>query len=222
MLPVLLQSLALASVGIISPGSITVVILLLMSDRGWHTGLSYVLGYLSMYSLIGVGVLTLGVRFAENSSNEQSLTTSIVLCVLGVLLLAVTVRNWRKPATVSNEPSRFIKLLDSITPVKAFALASAVAVINFKNLAIFLSALSVLLLSDLGLSTNLFLLIPVVLVFCTSVIVPVIIYVALPGRANVYLTHIKQAIDTYRRPLGLAVTLILGSLFLFRGISGLL
>lgn len=222
MLTVLLQSLALASVGIISPGSITIVILLLMSSRGWHNGLAYMFGYVSMYSLIGVLVLVLGVqRSADNAPSEQTLTTSIFLIALGLLLLALTIRNWRKPAAEkSDQPSRFSKIIDSITPLKAFGFAATIAVINLKNLAIFLSAVSVLLLSNLLLPTKLTILVPLVLTFCTSVIAPVIIYVAFPKRANEYLTRIKQTIDNYSRPLGLVMPLILGILLLYRGIFG--
>lgn len=223
MVTTLIQSLAIASVGIFSPGSITIVILLLMSDRGWRNGLGYMAGYISMYAAIGVGVLLLGVSSAENTSSEQSLTTSVVFICLGLLLFAISFRNWRKPAANNNEqPSRFSKIIDSITPARAFAFAATIAVINAKNLAIYLSAVSVLLLSSLLLTTKLAILVPLVLTFCLSVIVPVVIYVAFPDRANDYLTRIKQTIDRYSRPIGLIMPLILGMLLLYRGISGLL
>lgn len=223
MITVLVQSLALASVGIISPGSITLVILLLMSDRGWHNGLAYMAGYIGMYTAIGVAVLIVGVNAVERGSSEPSQTTSIVLILLGLLLFALTLRNWRKGVDENGrKPSRFSKIIDSITPLKAFAFAATIAVINVKNLAIFLSAVSVLLLSNLLLATKLAILVPLVLVFCLSVIIPVVIYVAFPNRANDYLTRIKQTIDRYSRPLGLIVPLILGTLLLYRGLSGLL
>lgn len=223
MFTTLIQSLALASVGIISPGSITIVILLLMSGKSWHNGLGYALGYVSMYSLIGVGVLVLGVSVVDNNTDsEQSLVATIAFIVLGLLLYALSLRNWRKPsAEKSNQPSRFSKIIDGITPLKAFAFGATVSVVNVKNLAIFLSAISVLLLSNLLLSTKLIILIPLVLIFCTSVIFPIVIYLAFPARSNDYLTHIKQTIEHYSRPLGLVVPLILGTLLLYRGISGL-
>ncbi len=223
MVTTLIQSLALASVGIISPGSITIVILLLMSDRGWRNGLGYMAGYISMYTAIGVAVLVLGVNLAENASSEQSVTASVVLICLGLLLFAITFRNWRKPPINNGEqPSRFSKIIDSITPVRAFVFAATIAVINAKNLGIFLSAVSVLLLSSLLLTTKLAILVPLVLIFCLSVIVPVVIYVAVPTRANDYLTRIKQTIDRYSRPLGLIMPLILGAFLLYRGVTGLL
>lgn len=224
---VLLQALALASVAWLSPGSITLVILLLMSDgdgrRGWINGGAFALGYLVMYSLIGVGVLVWGVNSAKNTPSEPGATTSYFLIGLGIALLAFAFRNWRKKpdATQQGQPSRFTKLVDGITPLKAFGLAVFAATVNFKNLAIFLSAVSVLLLSDLLLITKLTLLIPLVIVFCTSVLVPIGIYLLFPDRASDYLTRIKETISRHSRALGIALMLILGSLFLYRGISAL-
>ncbi|MCA9996192.1 MAG: GAP family protein [Anaerolineales bacterium] len=224
MISVFLQSLALASVGLIAPGSITLVILLLMSDHGWRNGVAFASGYIVMYSLIGAVMLLLGGNWAANGPTEQSLTTSFILLGLGIVLLAVSIRNWRKQPSVpqKEEPSRFAKLVDSITPLKAFGLAVIVSVVNVKNLTIFLSAVSVLLLSDLLLATQLTMLVPLVLLFCTSVITPVAIYLFFPDRASDYLNRIKDTISRYSRPLGITVTLILGCLFLYRGISGLL
>lgn len=222
MTPVFLQALAVASIGLIAPGSITIVILLLMSDRGWHNGLAFALGYIVMYSLIGVGVLVLGVSAAASSPTEPSVTTAYILIGLAVLLFAVAIRSWRhNPEPATDEPSRFAKLVDGITPLKSFALAATISVVNVKNLTIFLSAVSVVLLSELLLATKLAMLAPLVLVFCTSVITPVAIYLLFPHRAGDYLNRIKDTISRYSRPLGIAVTLILATLFLYRGISGL-
>ena len=149
MLPVLIQALVLASAGLLSVGSITLVILLLLSDRGWRNGLGYALGYASAYTLIGVSAVVLGYRSIGNKAEEPSLFLPIVLMVLGTLLLWLGLRNWRKPASEIKEEPRFFSIVDKITPPKAFGFGAMVSVVNFKNLALFLTALSVVILSDL-------------------------------------------------------------------------
>ncbi len=99
MLPVLIQALVLASAGLLSVGSITLVILLLLSDQGWRNGLGYALGYTSAYTLIGISVVVLGYRTAENNTGEPELFSPILLMVLGTLLLWLALRNWRKPVS---------------------------------------------------------------------------------------------------------------------------
>ena len=219
MLTVLLQSIALASVGLFSPGSITIVILLLMSDRGWRNGLGYALGYISMYTLIGIAAISFGVGAAPDSS-EPSASGSVGVMVLGTLLLALALRSWRRPAAPNS--SRFSTILNRITPFRAFGFGAAIAVINVKNLAIFLSALSILLVSELPVPTKLLILIPVLFTFCLSVIVPVAIYLALPAQANHYLENIRVTIERYSRPIGIWLPTIVGCLLILRGLRGLL
>lgn len=222
MMTVFVQSLALASVGIISPGSITIVILLLMSGKGWRNGMGYALGYIGMYSAIGVTAIVLGLGSAENINNEQSLTTSIVLLVLGTLLLLIGLRSWHTPPTEKREETRFSTILNTVTLPRSFGLGAVVAILNVKNLAIFLTSLSILLASTLPIPTQLLMFIPLILIFCISVIAPVLIYIAFPARADEYLTRIKQTIDRYSRPIGIVIPILIGILLLSRGIRGLL
>ena len=75
---VLIQSLLLASGGMLSIGSITIVILLLISDQGWRNGLAYTLGYVSGYTIIGVSFVWLGYSVVENRSGEPGYFSSIL------------------------------------------------------------------------------------------------------------------------------------------------
>ncbi len=222
MLPVLIQSLLLASAGLLSVGSITLVILLLISDRGWRNGLGYALGYFSAYTVIGVSVVILGYRAAENSNGEPSLFLPIMLLVLGTLLLWLALRNWRKPASENQEEPRFFSIVDKITPPKAFGFGAMVSVINFKNLALFLTAVSVVILSDLSIAEKIVITLLVVLVFCLSVIIPVVIYISFPRRAKDLLNSIRQFLNRHSRPIGIWAPFVFGLLFLIKGITELL
>lgn len=227
MFNVLIQSLALASGGIVSVGSITIVILLLISDKGWRNGLAYMIGYVSAYTLIGLSVIVLSSNYSassENTTGESGITASVLFVIMGCLLLWLTIHNWRKkPSTEDDQkPPRFFAILDQITPPRALLFGAAISVINFKNLAIFMSAISVLLLSDLLLPTKLGIVLLIVLVFCTSVIIPVVIYLAFPTTAYERLNWIKLKLETYSRPIGIWMPLIFGLIFLIRGITGLI
>lgn len=222
MLTVLLQSLVLASAGLLSVGSITIIILLLMSKQGLRNGLAYLLGYVGGYMLIGVSVILVGYRVTENGSGESGNFMPTLFVILGTLLLFLALRNWRKSPSTNNENPRLLLLIDKITPLKAFALGAAVTVINFKNLALFLTAVSIPLLSDLPLSSKIIIALLNALVFCTAIIVPVLVYILFPKRANQFLTWIKQAIETHSHTIGIWLPFIFGLLFLIRGISGLL
>ena len=227
MFTTLLQSLILASGGILSIGSITIVILLLISDRGWRNGLAYMSGYVTAYALIGLSAILIGVDRAsdistDSNSESRISTASILLIILGLLLLWMAFRNWRKPPEANPKPPRIFSILDTITPLKALAFGAAVTVINFKNLAIFLSAISIVLVSDLQLPEKIAIVLLDVLIFCASVIIPVLIYLSFPERANERLNRLKQTLEAYSRPIGIWVPLIFGFIFVTRGVSSLL
>ncbi len=222
MLPVLVQALVLASTGLLSVGSITLVILLLISDRGWHNGLAYTLGYTSAYTVIGVIAVFVGYSAAENNPRERSIILPILLMVLGSLLLWISLRNWRKPVSKNKKEPRFFSIVDKITPPKAFAFGAMVTVLNFKNLALYLSALSVVIVSSLSLSDKIIITLLVALVFCLAVIIPVLIYLAFPRRAKDLLSGIKQSLEKHSRPIGIWAPLVFGLLFFMRGLASLL
>jgi len=222
MLPVLIEALILASAGLLSVGSITLVILLLISDRGWHNGLGYALGYTSAYTVIGVSVVVLGFRATGNESREPSLFLPILLLVLGTLLLWLAFRNWRKPVSDEQKEPRFFSIVDKITPLKAFGFGAMISVINFKNLALFFTALSVVIVSDLILTEKIFITLLVVLVFCLSVIIPVVIYLAFPKRAKELLSGIRQFLNRNSHSIGIWAPFVFGLLFLIKGITDLL
>ena len=226
MLTVFFQALAVAALGILSPGAITVVTLLLTSNRGWQNGVSFLAGYMLMYTLVGSAVLIFGITSIDPNFSVENLPTPspAILISLGTAFLLGAVWNWRKePAEDQGKAhSRFIALVDKATPAQSFAFATAIAMFNLKNLTIFLSSVSILLLSKLFLVTKLAMLIPLVLVFSIAIIIPIGIFFAFPEQANERLTTLKNKIDQYNRPLGIAFSAILGVVLFSRGVFGLL
>ncbi len=222
LLSVVVQSLILASGGILSVGSITIVILLLISEGGRRSGLAYAAGYVGGYTVIGVATIFFGTAALESRSGGGGSALSAALAALGLLLLWIALRNWRRPPADEDQSPRFFALLDRITPPRAFGFGALVTVVNFKNLAIFLSAVSVALTSELPLLSRIAVALLVVIVFCTSVIVPVTISLVFPDQADRRLSRIKGALETHRRQIGIWVPLVFGLLFLTRGILGLL
>lgn len=221
MFPILIQTLLLASAGILSFGSITLVILLLISDRGWVNGLAYALGYTCAYTAIGVAAVLLGYRSSGGASGEPGIVFPLILLLLGLLLLWMGWRNQRKAPDEDTGTSRFFAVVDSITPIRALGFGAAVTVINFKNLALFLTALSVVILSPLPLTERLTVALLAALVFSLSVLIPVLIYLALPRRANALLNAFKAALERHSRAIGIYAPLIFGLIFLLKGISDL-
>ena len=225
MIAVMLESIALASGGLVSIGSVTIVILLLISGNDFRNGLGYMLGYVGAYTVIGISAVVLSYNYTDTTqtaSQSPGIISSFLFSVIGFLLLWLAIRNWRKAPSNDNKPPRLFAILDTVTPIRAFAFGAAISVINVKNLAIFMSAVSVLLLSDLLLPSKILIVLLDVLVFCTSVIVPVGIYLAFPESAYARLNWIKETLESHSRPISIWIPLIFSLVFLFQGIRGLL
>lgn len=221
MLSVLLEAIVLASGGILSVGSITIMILFLLSERGTRVGVGYAAGYTLSYSLIGVAVVMLGYRASLQGNTEPNNYLPILFIFLGLLLLYLAFRNWRKGAQDNAAPPRIFQFIDQFTTLKSFGFGLAIGVINFKNLAFFLSGISVILVSRLLIAQKITVTLLMVLTFCASVIVPLLIAVIFPQQAEEKLGWIKETIDTHRYQIGVWLPLVFGVLFFLRGIKSL-
>jgi len=221
LLSVLMQALVLASTGLLSLGSMTIVILLLISEQAWRNGLGYALGYACAYTLIGSTAVLLGYR-AGSVPGSGARFLPILMMVLGVVLLYLALRNGRRPPSGEQEPPRFFSTLDQITPLQAFGFGAVVSVFNVKNLALFMTAISVVVLSDIVLAEKMLITLLVVLVFCSSVLIPVLITLTCPGRAKDVLASIKEAVSRHRRAIGIWAPAVFGLLFLIKGITDIL
>jgi len=219
---VVIESLLLASSGLLSFGSITIVILLLTSDRGWTNGLGYTLGYYTSYTIIGILVVLLGYQSSTNVQSGSSNILPVILLFLSGLLFFIAFRSWRKPPTTEKKENRFFAIVNGIRPIKAFGFGALVTVINFKNLALFLAAQSVVVLSDLSLMEKLLASVLVAMVFSLSVIIPVILYIIFPNSGKELLSGLKDTIDQHSRIISIWVPILFGLIFALKGVNDLL
>lgn len=222
MFPILIQALLLASAGILSFGAITLTILLLISDRGWLNGLAFALGYFGGYAALGVAAVLLGYRNAGSSDGGPGVIFPTLLLLLGGLLLWMGWRNSRKPPVENPQPPRFFAMVDSITPIRALGFGALVSVINFKNLALFLTAQSVVILSPLPLAQKLAVSLVAALVFSLAVLLPVLVYLCFPRRADAVLNGLKGWLERHSRAIGIWAPLLFGAIFLVKAVSDLL
>ncbi|MCY3414548.1 MAG: GAP family protein [Candidatus Heimdallarchaeota archaeon] len=217
MIEVLIESIILASSGLLSVGSMTLTILLLISDRGLINGLGYAFGYIIGYSIIGILSVFFQYRTTGGSPAEPSLIPYYILIFLGGLLLYLSLKNYRKESGDSKD-NRMVRMVDNITPLRAFGFGLLVTVVNFKNFALFMTALSVVLLSDLVIQQKLIITEILVLVFSSSVLIPIIIYLLFPKQGRNKLLGIKDWLNRNGRPISIWAPLAFGSIFIIKGV----
>lgn len=213
MLSVLWPSLFVALSGSFSVGSILIVLLLLSSQRGASVASSYVLGYCAGY--LSVGVLLLFVSQQATTLSLSNTAFSSVMLALGGLLLFFAFRSWRKEEA---QEGGWISFFDAISVKKSILFGFAVALLNVKNLALFLSSLSFLLASRLAINEGLLVLLSIVGVFCFGVYLPLVLYLLFPERSAALLRWMREWLASKKRALSVGILLFFGLLFSGRGL----
>jgi hypothetical protein len=138
----------------ISPVPIIAVILMLFSNRARVNGPAFLIGWVVSLAAVSAVVYVLAHDGNVATSNTASDSVSWGKIALGVLLLALARRNWRKRPAPGAEPEmpKWLTKVETLSPVKAFGLAIVLAAVNPKNLILTLGAATGL--AQLGLSTS--------------------------------------------------------------------
>lgn len=220
----LLQALGIATGGLLSVGSILIVLLLLSTAHGLRKGLAYYLGYSGSYLAIGTLFVLVGGRFHAGGDGRGggALLGSSLFVILGALFLFFALRRWRTPPPEVAALPRWFTALDQAMPRKVFRIGAMVAALNFKNLAIYLSAVAVIPGKGLSVLEIAFVLAAIVLTFCAGVLFPVVLFALFSERAMPLLQAMRRGLTRHNHKLSLVLFTLFGALFLARGIRGLL
>lgn len=213
-----------AAVGIaLSPVPIAAVILMLFSPRARVNGPAFVAGWIAGLAVVGGAILLLGGDSA-GSTGDPSAASLWVKAVLGLLLLAVGVRQWRDRPGLDDEPAmpKWMQTIDSFTAVKAFGIAALLSGVNPKNLA--LNAAGVVVIAQGGLEpAGAWVAFAVfVLLASATVILPVAYYLIAGDRADETLASMKTWLIRNNAAVMGVLLLVFGVKLLADGAQGLL
>jgi hypothetical protein len=137
----------------ISPAGIIAVILTLFSRRARVNGPLFLLGWVVALGVLSAVVYAISNQSNAGSSNTSSDSVSWLKIALGIGLLLLARREFRKRAKPGVEPEmpKWMKRVDGLTPVQALGLGGLLGAANPKNLALAVGAAAGL--GQLGLST---------------------------------------------------------------------
>lgn len=218
----LLEAMGIAAAGNIAFASLLVVILLLNTPAGLRSSAGYVAGYAGTYWLIGLTSLWAGRTLAQAAPAEGPPVAAGLYLILGVVMLGFAFHKWRRPKGQGGAPSWFLKHLDAMTPGRALALGVGVALINGKNLGIFLAAMAPLVAAPLSTTQSVVAVSLTTATFCLILTAPPLIHLAFPRQATAAVSRLRALVEGHSRRIILVVVPILGGLFLLKGLRGAL
>jgi threonine/homoserine/homoserine lactone efflux protein len=206
----------------LSPIPIIGIVVVLGTPKARTNGPAFAVGW-----LLGLTVVMTAVLVFTNGSDQPdsaaSNTTNAVSLALGLVLLALAVKQWKKRPKPGEEPTlpAWMATVDTLNSAKALALGVAMSVLNPKNL--ILAAGAAASIAQAGLSTADTALAAAVFVVLASVtVVGAVLFHLLAGqRAVGPLGTLKEFMAQHSAVIMMVILLILGAKLVGDGLGGL-
>jgi hypothetical protein len=195
-------------------------LLLLGRGSGIRNAVAFALGAALLRILQGVlfGFVFSGVGTAAEGPH---ILVSTLLLILGLLLLTLAYRKWRKEEDPDDTP-KWMGAVEKLTPVKAFGAGALIMAIAMKHWVFTLSAIAIIEEAQPGLALGIAAFVLFVLLAQSLLIVPIIAYALAPERTGQLLAAVGGWFNRNSRKVSIAVSLLFGAWFLWQGISGFL
>jgi threonine/homoserine/homoserine lactone efflux protein len=216
------DSLPLAVGVAISPVPIIAIILMLLSKRSGPNSASFLLGWVVGVALVlSVTVAVAGTATLETQSGPST-AVSWVKIGLGVLLLIVGLRDWRKRPRGEEEPTlpKWLTTIESITPVKSGGLGLLLSAVNPKNLLLLVGAgvaiaQGAATTGDKAVAMSVFIVIAI-----STVALPVILNLTMGDKARATLASLNNWLKANNATVMAVLVLVIGFVLVGKGITG--
>jgi hypothetical protein len=206
----------------VSPIPIIAVILMLLSRRATVTSTGFLAGWIAGVVVVTVAVLAL-VGQAEDTSDEGPSTLSSVLkLVLGLLLVAMAVRQWRgRPrAGEAGTMPKWMGAIDTFTFGKALGLGFLLSGINPKNLLLCLGAGTTIGAGGLSAGGDVVAVVVFTVLASVTVGAPVVGLLLARDRMTAPLTELRTWLTQNNATVMAILLLVLGTAMVGKGIAG--
>jgi hypothetical protein len=204
------------------PIQIIVTILLLRSSHGKITAVAWIAGMTTARLMQGIVFgLILGNSSATNSGTGPGTLVSGLLLVVAVLFYLTAAKQLLGEPDDDAPPPRWLALMGSVTPAKAFLLGAALLLLSAKFWVFTLGAIAVIAEADLGqpvavVTFGLFVLL------AESVMIALVgVAYAVPDRAAVLLDRTSAFLTRWNRVIMVSLGAVFGTWFLIKSLHGL-
>ena len=217
----LIQLLPLVIAAMAMPTWVLLVLFLLRTRRGPKEAIAFVAGVTTVRLLQGlIFGAALGAVVGPRRRSEWEALISALLLVTGVLMWAAAIRQLGKQVDPVGAPpisSRWETVIHSFTPARAFGVGAVLVAASSRAWLFTLAAISVIGQAALTSAESLVAFALYVLGAELLLIAPIVLSVRSPARFDAAAGWLER----HERPMVIAVSLILGSYFLWTGIHGL-
>ncbi len=200
-----------------------IVLLLLQSERGLGKATAFVAGAVAMRLVQGaIFGLVFGQAVEAETAAGLQLIAPTLLTVVGILLLVMGIRKWRKEEdSEDNQPGWMSKLAD-LTVLKAAGGGMLMLLIGVKQWVFTLSAIAVIEEAQPGLTVGIAAYLLFVAATQLLALPPIVAFAVAPEKSAKPLAAAQGWLQRHNRVIVIAVSFIFGVWFLFDGVTSLL
>jgi threonine/homoserine/homoserine lactone efflux protein len=216
------DSLPLALGVAISPIPIIAIILMLLSKRSGVNSTAFLVGWvLGIAVVLSVVVAVSGTATLETSTGPTT-GVSWVKVVLGVLLLVVGLRDWRKRPKGDEEPvlPKWLASIEGVTPAKAGGLGVLLSAVNPKNLLLLIGAGVAIAQEAPTSGDKAVAMVIFILIAVSTVALPVVLNLTMGQRAKTILQSLDGWLKTNNATVMAVLMLVIGFVLIGKGIGG--
>lgn len=210
------QILPLAVGVALSPIPIIAVILMLFTPKARSNGSAFAIGWVAGITIaIAIVVAVSGASDAATSdSGSPSTTVGWLKLALGVLLLFLALRRWRRRPGEDDTPEMpgWMSAIDGFTPLKSLALGAALSGLNPKNLALTVAAAATIAAGGLSTTEEVTVAVIFIVLASLTVVTPVVAFLVMGDRA-------KHALSTAKDWMAANNDAVLAVLFVVFGVK---
>lgn len=207
----------------LAPVWLIITLLLLGGERGLAKAVSFVAGMTVARLVQGVLFGWVFVSYASDHAEEEEATVvAVLLLILGLVLLVSAARKWLKGADPDEPPPQWMTSLSDWSVLRAFGVGVAGMAIAAKQWVFTLSAIGVIGVTATTVAQEAGLFV-VYVIGAQSLLLLALVYAAVaPVQSAKTLDAAQRWLERNNRPIVIAVSLIFGLYFSWKGITGLL
>lgn len=216
------ESITLAVGVAVSPVPIIAVIVMLLSRRAGANSLAFAAGWVVGIAGATAVVIIASGSIGTGSGGSPSAGVSAVKLALGVLVLLLGVRSWRKRPT-SGEPAplpRWLQAVDELTPAKSAGLGMVLSALNPKNLLLTVGGGLAIAGAPASSGGKAVAAAVFVVLAVSTVLVPVAAYHVSRPRAERVLEPLKGWLQANNANVMAVLLLVIGVVLIGKGIAG--